>query len=159
VAATLSGKDRRHALSVEAGDQHRDRIAGSPTGLVSGSRIAVLGSHRQQSFRARYVAGGHGVRTTDLLQLGSLFWGEFAQAAFLTTRHGGFLRHQSTKSTDEMAMGKPNAPLVVCQPCFDDEDCSLYGSNSSGFIRHCNADVLTDVPDQDLTKIAVTNWF
>ena len=31
--------------------------------------------------------------------------------------------------------------LVVCQPCFDDEDSSLYGSNSSSFIRHCNADV------------------
>jgi hypothetical protein len=51
------------------------------------------------------------VRTTDLLQLGSLFGGEFAQVAFLTTRHGGFLRHQLTKSTHEMAMGKPNAPL------------------------------------------------
>jgi hypothetical protein len=113
-AATRSGKDCRHSLAIEAGDQHRHRIAGSPTGLASGSRIAVLGSHRQQSFRARYVAGGHGMRTTDLLQLGSLFWGEFAQAAFPATRHGGFLRHQSTKSTDEMAMGKPNAPLVVC---------------------------------------------
>jgi hypothetical protein len=112
MAPTLSGKDRRHSLAVEAGDQHRDRIAGSPTSLVSGSRIAVLGGHGQQGFRARYVAGGHGVRTTDLLQLGSLFGGEFAQAAFLTTRHGCFLRHQSTKSTHEMAIGKPNAPLV-----------------------------------------------
>jgi hypothetical protein len=77
----------------------------------------VLGGHRQQGFRARDVAGGHGARTTDLLQLGSLFWGEFARAAFLTTRPGGFLRHQSTKFTHEMAMGKPNAPLVSQVPC------------------------------------------
>lgn len=108
--ATLSGKHRRHALAIEAGDQHRDRIAGSPTGLASGRPVAVLGGHRQQGVRPRDVAGVRGVRATDLLQLGSLFGGEFAQAAFLTTRPGGFLRHQSAKSTHEMAMGKPNAP-------------------------------------------------
>ena len=52
---TLSGKDRRHSLAVEAGDQHRDRIAGSPTGLVSGSRIAVLGGHRQQGYSVLFA--------------------------------------------------------------------------------------------------------
>ena len=67
MAPTLAGKERRHALAVEAGDQHRHRIAGSPTSLASGSRIAVLGGHCQQGFRPRNVAGGHGVRATDLL--------------------------------------------------------------------------------------------